>query len=236
MLQLHFRPLHILNPLKYYDPNGHEEEEPSEMADGVPGGGGGGGFGGGGGSGRPPGGGSDSPSKSITNAENGSKSVEKSAEKVVTPTTNNVTNDAALLNQEQASARRIQQLENSKQLQSNGAFRKGVELPSDATIVRGGVSAAKNLKDNQADDPNLTISANGGMGVSNGTLAGNVKNNQITVTTVKQLNEIGYKVISSPSSGNVYHVDIVPPNKQKLTDDEAKKLSSIFKAIPKPKN
>lgn len=80
------------------------------------------------------------------------------------------------------------------------------------------------------------MSANGGMGVSNGTLAGNVKNNQITVTTVKQLNEIGYKVVSSPNSGNVYHVDIVPPNKQKLTDDEAKKLSSIFKAMPKPKN
>lgn len=82
MLQLHFRPLHILNPLKYYDPNGHEEEEPSEMANGVPGDGG-----------RPPGGGSDSPSKSITNAENGSKSVEKSAEKVAETATKS---DAAI--------------------------------------------------------------------------------------------------------------------------------------------
>lgn len=99
MLQLHFRPLHILNSLKYYDPNGNEEEEPSEMANGVPGG-----------VGRPPGGGSDSPSKSITNAENGSKSVEKSAEKVAETATKS---DAAI------NASKLQEEQTKVKLESN---------------------------------------------------------------------------------------------------------------------
>lgn len=98
----HFRPLHIINPLKYYDPNGHEEEEPSEMADGVPDGGGS--------SGRLQGGGSDSPSKSITNAENGSKSVEKSAEKVAEAATKS---DAAI------NASKLQEEQTKVKLESN---------------------------------------------------------------------------------------------------------------------
>ena len=118
--------------------------------------------------------------------------------------------------------------------EANGAFKARTELPPDATVIRGGLSSTENLKANQLNDPNLTISARGGMGVSEVTMAEGFKNGQITVTSVAELNARGYKVVSSPSAGNPYHVDIITPNGVKLTDAEAANLSGAFKAVPNP--
>ncbi|MFD1176916.1 RHS repeat domain-containing protein [Paenibacillus puldeungensis] len=118
---------------------------------------------------------------------------------------------------------------------SNGAFKVGTELPGDAVILRGGVAKPKDLQANQAlDTKNNTLSANGGMGVSNETLSNGLKNNQISIVSVGKLNDVGYKVVATPTANNPYHVSIYTPGGKVLTDTEAANLSSQFTQVPNP--
>lgn len=111
----------------------------------------------------------------------------------------------------------------------SGAFKEGVELPPDAIVIRGGIGDPQRFITNQLDDKNLYISANGGMNVPESKIAQGIKNNQVQVTTVGDLNKAGYKVVASPSgNGNIYHVDIITPGGKELTDAQAENLSKIF--------
>ncbi|KQN96007.1 hypothetical protein ASF12_24540 [Paenibacillus sp. Leaf72] len=120
----------------------------------------------------------------------------------------------------------------------NGQFAKNTELPRNATIVRGGSAQPKHLIENQElDQKNNTLSANGGLGVSNAALSPNLKNKQISVVTVGQLNDAGYKVVATPTVGanpNPYHVSIYTPGGRQLTETEAANLSKQFTQVPNP--
>ena len=103
-------------------------------------------------------------------------------------------------------------------------------LPDDAIVVRGGLSEPQNLIDNQAKDDRGHISGRAGAGVSLEELATTEKpfqNGQLSVTTVGQIRSIGMDVIPDPTSGNPYHVSIVPINTP-MTTDEANLLSKLF--------
>lgn len=75
---------------------------------------------------------------------------------------------------------------------------------------------------NQAKDINgNTLSANGGLGVSDKTLSNVLPQNQITKCTVGDLRAKGYDVIASPTVSNPYHVSITTPDGRILTGAEA---------------
>lgn len=61
-------------------------------------------------------------------------------------------------------------------------------------------------------------------------MAGQVRNNQIMVTTVRSLWEIGVRLQPSPGQG--FHVTVVTPIP--LNTDLATKISSVFVPMPNP--
>jgi hypothetical protein len=95
---------------------------------------------------------------------------------------------------------------------SNGAFRAGEKLPNEATIIRGGESKPADLKANQAKDTSgNTLSANGGVGVTDKTLSNGMPQNSITKCTVGDLRAKGYDVVATPRKDNAFHVSIITP-------------------------
>ena len=109
------------------------------------------------------------------------------------------------------------------------------QLPDNAVVVRGGESKVGDLKANQGNDPvGNTLSANGGVGLTEKELSVGLKNGKITTTTVGELRAKGYDVVSSPTANNPNHVSIITPGGKVLTDTEAANLQSTFTVKPNP--
>jgi hypothetical protein len=108
------------------------------------------------------------------------------------------------------------------------------QLPDNAVVVRGGESKAGDLIKNQAKGGDGTLSANGGVGLSEAELSNCLPQNKISVTTVGELRAKGYNVVSSPTANNPNHVSIITPRGQVLTDVEAANLQSAFNVKPNP--
>lgn len=107
-------------------------------------------------------------------------------------------------------------------------------LPDDAIVVRGGESKAGDLIKNQAKGGDGTLSANGGVGLSEAELSKGLPQNKISTTTAGELRAKGYDVVSSPTENNPNHVSIITPEGKVLTDAEAANLQSTFTIKPNP--
>jgi len=105
---------------------------------------------------------------------------------------------------------------------------ENILLPDNAVVVRGGESKAGDLIKNQTKGSDGTLSANGGVGLSERELSIGLPQNKISITTVGELRAKGYDVVSSPTANNPNHVSIITPGGQVLTDAEAANLQSTF--------
>ncbi len=108
------------------------------------------------------------------------------------------------------------------------------QLPDDAIVVRGGESKAGDLIKNQAKGGDGSLSANGGVGVSEAELSKGLPQNKISSTTVGELRAKGYDVVSSPTAKNPNHVSIITRGGQVLTEAEAANLQSTFNVKSNP--
>lgn len=126
-------------------------------------------------------------------------------------------------------------------------YEKGEPLNDGDLVVRGGVSAPQNLQNNQANElPGRgSLSANGGMEslktlAGYGTTGSGFNNNQVSYTTAGDIRNLGsgWKVVHDPTIGddgriiNPYHTAIIPPNGDKLTPEQASRLSNLFNCTP----
>ena len=106
----------------------------------------------------------------------------------------------------------------------------------DVFVVRGGIATPEQLQNGVAEHiavPGLTgfsVQSEPGKTIEELAAAGQFRNAQISVTTVRELENAGVKL--EPTPGRGYHKTAMTP--MPLPPDQAAKISAVFKPVPNP--